>query len=72
MKPTLDLFKGLLFLHGHFATPEFLDDTPHFGAATAADDFAPPLGNAAASQRWFGPRGRAPTAAGAEEDCVAG
>jgi hypothetical protein len=36
-----ELFKGLMFLHGHFTRPEDLD--PGFA----------PLGNRAASARWF-------------------
>lgn len=36
-----ELFKGLMFLHGHFTRPEELD--PGFA----------PLGNRSASARWF-------------------
>ena len=55
----MNMFKGLLFLHGHFTRPEDLDETPvagraEYGARTAADDFARPLGNRAASAAWFG------------------
>jgi hypothetical protein len=41
MSRIADLFKGLMFLHGHFTRPEDLD--PGFA----------PLGNRAASERWF-------------------
>ena len=41
MSRTTDLFKGLMFLHGHFSRPEDLDER-----------FAP-LGNRNASERWF-------------------
>lgn len=40
MSRTTDLFKGLMFLQGHFTRPDDLD--PSF-----------PLGNRAASDRWF-------------------
>ncbi|HEY0502419.1 MAG TPA: hypothetical protein VGD42_02895 [Lysobacter sp.] len=50
----MNLFKGLLFLHGHFTTSEFAEDSkPEYGAATADREFAPKLGNRAASARWF-------------------
>lgn len=54
----MNLFKGLLFLHGHFATTEFAEDSrpdgrTEYGAATAAREFVPELGNRAASTRWF-------------------
>ncbi len=55
----MNMFKGLLFLQGHFTRPEDLDDVPangrtEYGAHTAANDFARPLGNRAASAAWFG------------------
>ncbi len=55
----MNMFKGLLFLHGHSTRPEDLDDAPlagraEYGAHTAADDFVQPLGNRAASAAWFG------------------
>lgn len=37
----MNLFKGLMFLEGHFTRPEDLED-----------DLAGPLGNQAANQRW--------------------
>ena len=40
-KQTHQLFQGLMFLQGHFARPDDLDD-----------DFAP-LGNRSASARWL-------------------
>lgn len=50
----MNLFKGLLFLHGHFTTAEFAEDSrTEYGAATAAREFVPELGNRAASARWF-------------------
>lgn len=48
----MNLFKGLLFLQDLDA-PE-PENEPHYGAATAAREFARPLGNRAASERWFG------------------
>ena len=55
----MNMFKGLLFLHGHFTRPEDLDDVPangrtEYGAHTAANDFVRPLGNRAGSAAWFG------------------
>lgn len=58
----MNLFKGLLFLQGQSTQPEFIDDEPHYGAATAAREFGKDLGNHAASERWFGHRH------GAEDD----
>ena len=51
----MNMFKGLLFLDGHFTRAEDLDETPRaeYGARTAAADFAAPLGNRAASAAWF-------------------
>ena len=53
----MDIFKGLLFFHGHLTTLDAGDyaDTPvlarrQYGAHTAADDFAPPLGNRVVSR----------------------
>ena len=71
----MDIFKGLLFLHGYINPADYqaeLEDQVRrqFGAATAASEFVPPLGNRAASRRAFGPRpgeARLPEAA-----CVAG
>lgn len=58
----MNIFKGLLFLHGHINPAdagdfdEFTDVTVRrdYGARTAARELAPPLGNRALSQRWFG------------------
>ncbi|MEO6066091.1 MAG: hypothetical protein ABIP49_09970 [Lysobacterales bacterium] len=55
----MNMFKGLLFLHGHSTRPEDLDDAPasgraEYGARTAANDFVRPLGNRAASSARFG------------------
>jgi len=52
----MNLFKGLLYLDTSKIAPEFADDEPHYGAATAAREFGRELGNRAASERWFGPR----------------
>lgn len=51
----MNMFKGLLFLDGHFTRVEDLDHAPRaeYGARTAAADFAAPLGNRAASAAWF-------------------
>lgn len=62
MNDTLaSMFKGLMFLHGHFIRPDDLAETPRkqYGARTAAAEFGRPLGNRAASAAWFG-RGGAP------------
>ena len=55
----MNIFKGLLFLHGHIDNVEFGDFTDvtvrrDYGAHTAARELAPPLGNQALSRRWFG------------------
>ena len=51
----MNIFKGLLFLHGHIIDLE-QDDAPRreYGARTAADEIAPPLGNRVLSREWFG------------------
>ena len=71
----MNIFKGLLFLHGYIDPADFRAepaDQPRrqFGARTAAGDFVAPLGNRAASERAFGQRklAAAPTQLG----CVAG
>jgi hypothetical protein len=72
----MNIFKGLLFLHGYINPADYqaeLDDPlrRQFGARTAASEFVPPLGNRAASRRAFGARSddelRLP-----EAGCVAG
>jgi hypothetical protein len=55
---TMNIFKGLLFLHGYANPADYqaeLDDQVRrqFGAGTAASEFVAPLGNRAASQRTF-------------------
>lgn len=55
----MNIFKGLLFLHGDINPAdfgEFTDVTERrdYGARTAARELAPPLGNRVLSQRWFG------------------
>lgn len=52
----MNVFKGVLFLLDSSPTPIVYDDARHYGAATAANDFGHPLGNRAASERWFGRR----------------
>jgi hypothetical protein len=59
---TMNIFKGLLFLHGHINPADyadFADGEPRreYGARTAADDLAAPLGNRAASSSWLGRAG---------------
>lgn len=49
----MNLFKGLMFLEGHFTRPEDIDD-----------DFSP-LGNHAAGERWRAERPGLPAAADA-------
>jgi hypothetical protein len=53
----MNLFKGLLYLidTDQPASPVLID-ARHYGAATAANEFAGELGNRAASERRFGPR----------------
>jgi hypothetical protein len=52
---TMNVFKGVLYLLESSPTPIDFNDAPHYGAATAANEFGRPLGNRAASERWFGP-----------------
>jgi len=72
----MNIFKGLLFLQGYINPADYqaeLDDQirRQFGAATAASEFVPPLGNRAASRRAFG--GRSDRAVQLPEaGCVAG
>ncbi len=66
----------MLFLHGYVKPTDFadmLDVQPrrHFGAGTAAQDFVAPLGNRAASERWFGDE-RAPAVNMTDAGCIAG
>jgi hypothetical protein len=53
----MNLFKGLLFLHGHL-TPDAARTQAaprlEFGAHTAAAEIAPELGNRVLSRQWFG------------------
>ena len=60
-----EIFKGLLFLHGYVNAADFVDrhQRQRFGAGTAADAFARPLGNRVASRQWFGTPAREPQAA---------
>jgi hypothetical protein len=51
----MNLFKGLLYLlENDTPASPVLIDARHYGAATAANEFADELGNRAASQRRFG------------------
>ncbi|MGH8078320.1 MAG: hypothetical protein ACREPE_13475 [Lysobacter sp.] len=51
----MNIFKGMLYLHGYLTQPDVSDGPRrHFGADTAAADFVAPLGNQAASAAWFG------------------
>jgi hypothetical protein len=52
----MNLFKGLLFLHGHLASDDRAEATSRleYGAHTAADEIAPELGNRVLSRQWFG------------------
>jgi hypothetical protein len=55
----MNLFKGLMFLDGHFTRPEDLEEPrAEYGAHTAATDFGPTLGNRAASASWLARQGR--------------
>ena len=55
----MNLFKGLMFLDGHFTRPEDLEEPrAEYGAHTAAADFGPTLGNRAASAGWLARQGR--------------
>jgi hypothetical protein len=58
---SMDIFKGLLFLHGHLTAIDAGEyaDTPalarrQYGAHTAAADLAAPLGNGGLSRQWSG------------------
>lgn len=52
----MNIFKGLLFLHGYLTPVDRVEESsrPEYGAHTAADDLAPPLGNRVLSRQWFG------------------
>jgi hypothetical protein len=66
----MNLFKGLLYLidNDQPASPVLID-ARHYGAATAANEFAGELGNRAESERRFGQRQDAPTEARAAGGC---
>jgi hypothetical protein len=67
----MNLFKGLLYLiDNDQPASSWLTDAPHYGAATAAGEFAGELGNGAASRQRFGARPMAPVVG--EEACFAG
>ena len=51
----MNIYKGLLFLHGYVS--EFKPDDGarlEYGARTATDEIPPPLGNRVLSRQWFG------------------
>jgi hypothetical protein len=51
----MNIYKGLLFLHGYVTdVPQDEPARREYGARTAADDIAPPLGNRVLSRQWFG------------------
>ena len=55
----MNMFKGLMFLDGHFTRPEDLEEPrAEYGAHTAAADFGRTLGNRAASASWLARQGR--------------
>ncbi len=55
----MNMFKGLMFLDGHFTRPEDLEEPrAEYGAHTAAADFGATLGNRAASASWLARQGR--------------
>jgi len=66
----MNLFKGLLYLidNDQPASPVLID-ARHYGAATAANEFADELGNRAASERRFGQRQDVPSEARAAGGC---
>jgi hypothetical protein len=73
---TMNIFKGLLFLHGYANPADYqaeLEDQVRrqFGARTAASELVPPLGNQAASRRWLGASANRPAQL-PEHGCVAG
>ena len=52
---TMNVFKGLLYLlDADQPASSVLIENRRYGAATAADEFGPALGNRAASERRFG------------------
>lgn len=60
----MNQFQGLMFLQGYFTRPADLEPArTQYGARTAANDFAPALGNRAAAEAWLARGGREPTAA---------
>lgn len=65
---TMNVFKGLLYLldADQPASPVLIDNR-RYGAATAAAEFGPALGNRAASERRFGAR---TATAGADQDAA--
>jgi hypothetical protein len=72
MEAPMNIYKGLLFLHG-YVTDLNPDEAVRleYGARTAADEIAPPLGNRVLSRQWFGTRAKAVDAL-PEVGCVVG
>ena len=55
----MNIYKGLLFLHGHISDLKPDDGARlEYGARTATDEIAPPLGNRVLSRQWFGTDGQ--------------
>ena len=68
----MNTYKGLLFLHGHISDLKPDDGARlEYGARTATDEIAPPLGNRVLSRQWFGPGAEAADTL-TEAGCVVG
>ncbi len=69
----MNLFKGLLYLiENDTPASPVLIQARHYGAATAANEFADELGNRAVSRRLFGATAPAADPAGDEPIAAAG
>ena len=73
----MNIFKGLLFLHGYINPADYqaeLDDQirHQFGAASVGNELARPLGNGAESRRRFGPAANVAATRLPEAGCVTG
>ena len=66
----MNIYKDLLFLHGHILKP---DDGARleYGAHTATEEIAPPLGNRVLTRQWFGANASAADAL-PDAGCVVG
>ena len=68
----MNIYQGLLFLHGYVTDlPRDATARLAYGARTAADEVAPPLGNRVLSRRWFGAGAKAADAL-PDVGCVVG